>query len=277
MIRKGDRNMDEIAAQNPACLVETELKGGNIGIVTMNNPHRANCLSSELVSGILSALDEFEKAAARVVILRAYPKAKVWSAGHNMKEIPLDGQDPLTWNIPFERLLHRVRGFPVPLIGMIEGSVWGGACDLAMTCDLLVAASSVSFAITPAKIGLPYNAAGLTHFLGVLPLHITKGMLFTAEQLTAEEAFRFGLLNRLVEPEDLENTTFQIAETIASRAPKVIRLLKVELRKLTDGPAINPDDFEEIQQLRREAYRSKDFSEGVHAFFERRSPQFQDD
>lgn len=269
--------MSDTTAQNPVNLVETELKDGAIGIVTMNNPHHANCLSSELVSGILNAFSEFEKASVRVVVLRAYPGAKVWSAGHNMKEIPLDGQDPLTWNIPFERLLHRVRGFPVPVIGMIEGSVWGGACDLAMTCDLLVGASSASFAITPAKIGLPYNAAGLTHFLGVLPLHITKGMLFTAEPLSAEDAFRFGLLNRLVKPEDLESTTMQIADTIASRAPKVIRLLKVELRKLTDGPAINPDDFEEIQQLRREAYRSKDFSEGIHAFFERRSPKFGDD
>ncbi len=268
--------MDDIDAQNPVSLVETQLRSGNIGIVTMNNPHQLNCLSSELVSGILNALDEFEKTSVRVVILRAYPKAKVWSAGHNMKEIPLDGQDPLTWNIPFERLLHRVRKFPVPVIGMIEGSVWGGACDLAMTCDMLVGATSASFAITPAKIGLAYDAAGLTHFFGVLPLHIIKGMLFTAEQLSAEEAFRFGLLNRLVQPEDLENTTFEVAETIASRAPKVVRLLKVQLRKLTDGPALNPDDFEEIQQLRREAYRSSDFPEGVHAFFERRTPQFQD-
>ena len=268
--------MDDVTAQASASIVETQLRGSNIGTVTMNNPHRANCLSSELVSGILSALDEFEKAAVRVVILRAYPKAKIWSAGHNMKEIPLDGRDPLTWNITFERLLHKVRGFPVPVIGMIEGSVWGGACDLAMTCDMLVGATSVSFAITPAKIGLPYDAAGLTHFLGVLPLHIVKGMLFTADQLSAEEAFRLGLLNQLVGPEDLENTTFQVAETIASLAPKVIRLLKVQLRKLTDGPALSPDDFEEIQQLRQEAYRGKDFSEGIHAFFEKRTPQFHD-
>ncbi len=275
-IRNEDLNMDDVAAQDSACIVQSQLKDSNIGIVTMNNPHQANCLSSELVSGVLNALDEFETKAVRVVILRAYPKAKVWSAGHNMKEIPLDGQDPLTWNIPFERLLHRVRRFPVPVIGMIEGSVWGGACDLAMTCDLVVGATSASFAITPAKIGLAYDAAGLTHFLGVLPLHVVKAMLFTAEPLSAEDASRFGLLNRLVEPEDLENTTFKIAETIASRAPKVIRLLKAQLRKLTDGPSLSPDDFEEIQQLRREAYRSKDFSEGVHAFFEKRIPQFQD-
>jgi len=80
------------------------------------------------------------------------------------------------------------------------------------------------------------------------------------------------LLNRLVEAEDLEDATFNMAESIASRAPKVIRHLKAELRKLTSGPALNPDNFEEIQQLRREAYRSKDFSEGVSAFFERRTP-----
>jgi len=68
---------------------------------------------------------------------------------------------------------------------MIEGSVWGGACDLAMTCDQLVGANSATFAITPVKIGLPYNAAGLTHFLGVLPLHIVKAMLLTAEPISA--------------------------------------------------------------------------------------------
>ena len=268
--------MDSITEPNNVRLVETELRGADIGIIAMNNPHQANCLSSELVSGILAALDDFEEKAVRLVILRAYPNAKVWSAGHNMREIPLDGQDPLTWNVPFERLLHRVRKFPVPVIAMIEGSVWGGACDLAMTCDMVIGATSASFAITPAKIGLAYDAAGLTHFLGVLPLHVIKGMLFSAEPLSAEDAMKFGLLNRLVEPQDLEKVTFQIADTIVSRAPKVIRLLKAQLRKLTDGPALNPDDFEEIQQLRREAYRSKDFSEGVNAFFERRVPKFQD-
>jgi methylmalonyl-CoA decarboxylase len=260
---------------NSQALTSTQVVG-QIAVVTMNSPHKANCLGSDLVAGILCALDEFEKSLARAVILRAYPGAKVWSAGHNMKEIPLDGEDPLTWNVPFERLLHRVRSFPVPVIGMIEGSVWGGACDLAMTCDLLVGTPTATFAITPAKIGLPYNAAGLTHFLGVLPLHIVKEMLFTAQPLSSEDALRFGVLNRLVPVEQLEETTFQIAREIAERAPKAIRLLKAEMRKLTSGPALNPDDFEEIQTLRREAYRSADFKEGITAFFERRNPDFKD-
>ena len=176
--------MDSKASPGADAIVLSEIMDGNIGIVTMNNPHQLNSLSSELVAGILEAFDEFEKADIRALVLRAYPGAKVWSAGHNMKEIPMDGQDPITWNVAFEQLLHRVRSFPAPVIGMIEGSVWGGSCDLAMTCDILVGTNSATFAITPAKIGLPYNAAGLTHFLGVLPLHIIKEMLFTADPIS---------------------------------------------------------------------------------------------
>lgn len=259
--------------QEGARLASLELCEG-IGVVTMNHASKANCLSSELVEGILGAMDDLEKAQARVMILRAYPGAKVWSAGHNIREIPLDGQDPLTWNVPLEKLLHRVRGLPVPVIGMIEGGVWGGACDLAMSCDLLVGTPGATFAITPAKIGLPYNTAGLTHFLGVLPTHIIKEMLFTAEPLQAADAFRLGLLNRLVEPEALLETTLGIARSIATKAPLVIRLLKEEMRKLTAGPGLSPDDFEEVQYSRRLAYRSEDFKEGIAAFLEKRTPVF---
>ncbi len=256
-------------------LVQWELKE-DIGIVAMNDPHRLNCLSAELVAGLLKAFDEFEKVRSRVVILRAFSGAKVWSSGHNMKEIPLDGQDPIYWNVPFEQLLHRVQNCLVPVIGMIEGSVWGGACDLTMTCDLLVGTPAATFAITPAKIGLSYNTGGLNHFLNVLPLHIIKEMIFTAQPISAEDARTYGLLNRLVEPDKLEETTLEMARVIAGHAPRAIRVLKAEMRKLTKGPALSADDFEEVQNLRRDAYRSEDFKEGIMAFFEKRAPQFKD-
>jgi len=262
----------------PECdnLTRTEIVD-QIAIVTMNDPKKANCLSSELVGRLLKAFDEFESTrGVRAIILRAQPGAKVWSAGHNIRELAIHSEDPLPWNRPFEKLLHRIRKCPVPVIGMIEGSVWGGACDLAMTCDLLVGAPSASFAITPARIGLSYNAAGLTHFLGVLPLHIIKEMLFTAEPLSARDAHRLGLLNRLVEPDQLEATALKIARDVASRAPMVVRLLKAQLRKLTSGPTMNPDDFEEIQTLRTAVDQSQDLKEGVSAFFERRIPVFED-
>jgi methylmalonyl-CoA decarboxylase len=254
-------------------LLSTEIKE-NIGIAVINDPHKANCLSSAVLQGLLRAFDEFEQQQVRVVILRAYPGAKIWSAGHDLREIHPDGSDPLPYDEPFEQVLHRVIAFPAPVIGMIEGSVWGGACDLAMTCDLLVGTPTASFAITPAKIGIAYNSAGLNHFVGVLPAHIIKEMLFTGEPISAQDAHRLGLLNRLVEADRLEETAMTIARTIVSRAPMVVRLLKAEMRKLTAGKTLSPDEFEELQSLRRRTYRSKDFKEGVQAFFEKRPPAF---
>lgn len=96
------------------------------GVITMNRRERLNCLSRELVQAILAALDELSAAQARAVILRAQPGVKVWSAGHDIQEIPLDGTDPVSWNVPFEVLLRRVRDYPTPVIGLIEGGVWGG-------------------------------------------------------------------------------------------------------------------------------------------------------
>ena len=255
-------------------IVAYEKRDSFIGIITMNNPKRLNCLSTELVAGILNAFDYLEKSRVRVIILRSYSGCKVWSAGHNIKEIPLDGEDPINWNVPFESLLHRVRNCPVPVVGMIEGSVWGGACDLAMTCDILVGTPTVTFAITPAKLGLSYNTAGVNHFLGVLPVHIIKEMFFTAQPISADTAYRLGILNRLVEPEELESVTLKLAGDIARQAPLAVQVLKAEIQRLTAGPGILPDDFEKIQGMRREAYRSNDFKEGIQAFFEKRKPEF---
>ena len=85
------------------------------------------------------------------------------------------------------------------------------------------------------------------------------------------------MLNRLVDADRLEPVTLEMAKEVAARAPKIVRLLKTELRKLNSGPALNPDDFEEIQSLRRGGYQSKDFKEGITAFFEKRVPQFTDE
>lgn len=254
-------------------LLTSEIKE-DIGIAVLNDPQKANCLSSPLLQALLRAFDHFEAQKVRVVIIRAYPGAKIWSAGHDLREIHPDGTDPLPYDEPFEQVLHRVIAFPAPVIGMIEGSVWGGACDLAMTCDILVGTPTASFAITPAKIGIAYNTAGLNHFVGVLPIHIIKEMLFTGEPISAQEARHLGLLNKLVAPDQLEETTMAMARTIASRSPLVVQLLKKEMQQLTAGRTMSADEFEELQGLRRRTYRSKDFKEGVQAFFEKRPPIF---
>lgn len=259
--------------ENEGPLVDVQMLSG-FGVITLDDGGRLNCLSRSLVAAVLDGLTDLLAGGARAVVLRARPGVKVWSAGHYLKEVPTDGSDPITWNVPFEKLLRRVRECPVPVLGMIEGGVWGGACDLAMAMDILVGCPGASFAITPAKLGLPYNTSGLAHFLGVVPLHVLKEMLFTGRPLSAEDAYRLGVLNRLVPAADLEQATFGLAAEIASRAPLAVRVLKEELRRLTVGAGLSADEFEQIQSLRDTAFHSEDFREGLRAFFEKRPPNF---
>jgi methylmalonyl-CoA decarboxylase len=246
----------------------------HIGIATISKPP-VNSLSSDVCEQLLESFDEFEKAHVRVVILRADPATKIWSAGHDIREIPLDGHDAVTWTTGFERVLRRVQNCAVPVIAMLHSSVWGAACDLAVTCDLAIGTPKTTFAITPVKLGISYNTAGMSHFLGVLPLHIVKEMVFTGNPLSAEDAYRFGLLNHLVSPEKLEATTMDIAATIAGRAPLAVSVVKAELSRLSKGSPLSADEFECIQAARRTAFQSDDLKEGVKAFFEKRAPVFQ--
>ena len=261
-------------AENPARPVTRSLIAENIGIATISKPP-VNPLSSDVCAGLLESLDEFEKANVRVVIIRADPYTKIWSAGHDVHEIPLTGHDAVHWTTGFVQVLQRVRYCPMPVIAMLHSSVWGAACDLAVTCDLAIGTPKTTFAITPVKIGVSYNTEGMSHFLGVLPLHVVKEMVFTGDPLSAEDAYRFGLLNRLVEPEKLEETTMTIARTIASRAPLAVAVVKAELRSLTAGTPMSAHEFESIQSVRRAAFRSDDLKEGVKAFFDKRPPVFQ--
>jgi methylmalonyl-CoA decarboxylase len=136
-----------------------------------------------------------------------------------------------------------------------------------VTFDLATGTPRTTFALTQVKLGISYNTAGMSHFLGALPLHAIKERVFTRDPLSADDAYRFGLLNRLVEPDRLEEATMDLARTIAGRAPLVVTVVKSELRRLTAGASLSVDQFEQIQSVRRAAFMSDDLKEGVQAFF----------
>jgi methylmalonyl-CoA decarboxylase len=248
---------------------------GAVGTITLNHPEKHNALSAALIADLLDALAGLTASGARVVVLRAAREVKVWSAGHDVRELPTNGRDPLTYNDPLRRLVRGIKEAPAPVLAMIEGSVWGGACELVMSCDLVVAAEGSTFALTPAKLGVPYDLAGVLNFMRVVGPPIVKEMLFTAEPMPAERALRMGMLNRVVPPDCLESTTAELAAMIARNSPLAISLLKEELYILSAATPLNPEAFERIQALRRRIYDSDDYQEGIRAFFERRPPRFE--
>jgi methylmalonyl-CoA decarboxylase len=157
---------------------------------------------------------------------------------------------------------------------MIEGTVWGGGCDLAFTCDILIGSPKCSFAITPAKIGVPYNASGLIHFLNIVELNIAKEMFFTAKPIDARRAHNLGIINHLVDTEEIETFTLSMAKGISENSPLAISIIKKQLNLLSKAHPMNPQTFEKIATLRRAAYSSQDFLEGRNSFLEKRKPVF---
>lgn len=245
-----------------------------IGTITLTHPQKRNALSEALVREIVDALARLKGQQARVVILRAPAGAKVWSAGHDVTELPAGRRDPLGWDDPLRHLIREIEQFPAPVIAMIEGGVWGGACETVLACDLIVAAPGATFAVTPAKLGVPYNVSGMLTFLNAADLRIVKEMVFTAKPISAERAERIGMINHLVPAEEIEAFTLDLARTIAGNAPLSIAVMKEQLRILAGAHPMSPQGFERVQGLRRLVYDSDDYLEGVRAFLEKRKPVF---
>lgn len=247
---------------------------GQVGIITLDDPRKRNALGARMAAGIVAALDGLRAEDARAVVLRAAPGMKVWSAGHDIDELPRGRRDPLGYNDPLEELLRAVRAFPAPVIAMVHGTVWGGALDLVLSCDLVVADETAAFAITPANLGLPYNITGLLHFLGRLPINVIKEMFFTAAPVDARTAREWRIVNHMVPWDRLESFTLELAATMATKSPLAIAVIKEQLNVLSDYQPVAAQVFERVQGLRRQAYDSSDYLEGLDAFAQKRPPVF---
>jgi len=245
----------------------------SIGTITLSHG-KVNTLSKQLIEDLCAALEEMKSAALQVVILRAAKGAKVFSAGHDVRELPTNGRDPLTYSDPLRHVIREIESHPAPVIAMVEGSVWGGACELVMGCDLVIAATDSTFALTPARLGIPYNLSGTLNFLKVAGMHLVKEMLFTAEPMSAPRLAAAGVINHVVPRAELESFTMDLATRITQTSPLVHRILKEELRVLGNAHPLTPEAYERIQSFRREVYDSSDYQEGIKAFLEKRKPAF---
>lgn len=278
-----DRN-DEQPADGPAAAgagsgdlprgaVQTDVVG-RVGIITLEDRDKRNAIGAEMASRVIAALESLRARRVGAVVLRAAAGMDVWSAGHDIGELPPGGRDPLGYNDSLEGLIRAIRTFPAPIVAMVHGTVWGGALDLVLSCDLAVADETASFAITPANLGLPYNITGLLHFQGRLPINVIKEMFFTAAPIDARKAREWLLINHLVPWDRLETFTLELAATMATKSPLAIAVIKEQLRVLSDYQPIAAHVYERVQGLRRQAYDSSDYREGLEAFAQKRQPIF---
>jgi methylmalonyl-CoA decarboxylase len=191
-----------------------------------------------------------------------------------VRELPTGGRDPLAWNDPLRMLIRRIEEFPAPVIALVEGSVWGGACEVALSCDLVIATPEVTLAITPAKLSVPYNVTGLLTFMNRMPLTLVNEMAFTGEPITAQRAHAQGVINHLVPKGEINEFVIDFAMRVAKNAPLSVTAMKRSIGILAAAKALPPIIFEQIQGQRRLVWDSNDYKEGIAAFLERREPNY---
>lgn len=242
----------------------------------LRNENRYNCLSNELCNEIIDNLQAAYYKECVAVVIKAKCKNGVWSAGHDIKELPTNGDDPLAYDVPMERMLHQIQDLPIPVIAHVNGSVWGGACDMCLSCDMIVSSDNATFAITPAKLGIPYNASGLLHFINQLGINKAREMFFTANPITAEDALNVGLINHIAPAEELDKLLEDtILNPIRRNSILSISAIKRQFRILSRASSsVSAENFERANAWREKVYRGPDFKEGIQSFLEKRAPQY---
>lgn len=149
-----------------------------VAVIEFNYGRKLNALSKVFIDDLMQALSDLNRPEIRCIILRAPSGSKVFSAGHDIHELPSGGRDPLSYDDPLRQITRMIQKFPKPIISMVEGSVWGGAFEMIMSSDLIIAASTSTFSMTPVNLGVPYNLVGIHNLTRDAGFHIVKELIF---------------------------------------------------------------------------------------------------
>jgi enoyl-CoA hydratase/carnithine racemase len=177
---------------------------------------------------------------------------------------------------PFTDALEALDAYPYPTIAALNGHAIGGGLELALSCDLRVAAAPARLGMPPAKLGLVYSHTGLRKFIDTIGAPRTRELFLVGGRIDATTALSWGLVNQLAAADELASTTLALASEIAGNAPLAQAGNKRVIREVLDGrAALAPAVERELLELRLNSFRSDDFREGVRAFAEKRTPRWE--
>jgi enoyl-CoA hydratase/carnithine racemase len=233
--------------------------------VTLDNPAKRNALDADMLEGLAAELPSID---ARCLIVTGAGDA--FSAGYDIGNLtPEKLADVLIH--PFEAAMAALDAVPVPVIAALGGHAFGGGLELAMACDLRVCAPGARLGMPPARLGVVYSHTGLRRFVDAVGTARTRELFLTARPVDAAEARSWGLVNEVVD--DVEARSVELAREVAALSPLSLRGNKRVLHALI--PPLDPGLEAELEGLRREAFASEDFAEGVRSFMEKRPPNWQ--
>ena len=243
---------------------------GRVGLITLNRPQALNALNNQLMREVMDALEAFDKDdTVGAIVITGNEKA--FAAGADIKEMS-DKTATEMAQADHVAVFGRIRAIEKPIIAAVSGWALGGGCEVAMSCDMIVASESAKFGQPEINIGVIPGAGGTQRLTRAVGKSLAMEIILNDRKLTAQEAYQFGLVNRVVPVSDYLNEALKLAEEIASRAPLAVRAAKKMVNaayesSLTDGLA-------EERQAFYSLFNSEDQKEGMNAFAEKRTPEW---
>lgn len=256
--------------------IQLEMRG-SICLLTLNRPDRLNALTVQVAREFNEAVSEALERGARVIVLTGSGRA--FCAGGDLREMQeiagREGRVEAFFDEPL-RILNEsillIRQTPVPFIAAVNGVASGGGCNLALACDLVIAAESAKFNQAFVKIGLVPDCGGTFMLPRLIGLKRATELMFTGDLITAAQAAEMGMINSVTTDGDLMSQVMAMAEKLAQAPTAAIG----QIKKLLEASAVNDygSQLDNERQAQIESGKTKDFTEGVTAFLEKRPPRF---
>ena len=243
---------------------------GRVGLVTLNRPEAMNALNHTLTRELMDALEAFDNDDA-VGAMVVTGNQKAFAAGADIKEMADKTAQEMV-DSDFIEQFGRIRAIRKPVIAAVSGWALGGGCEIAMSCDMIVASETAKFGQPEITIGVIPGAGGTQRLTRAVGKAIAMEMILNNRALSAAEALQFGLINRIVPAEAYLDEALKLAEEVASRAPAAIRSAKKMINQAYErflGDALS-EEKKEFYNL----FTTEDQKEGMRAFAEKRKPQW---
>jgi enoyl-CoA hydratase/carnithine racemase len=273
----------------PSDVLNRELAAGKLLVdcpaegvarLTIANPAKRNALDQSILDAITVTLDELsgESRIGCVIVTGAHG---MFSAGYEIGDITSGQFEEEAERLvahPFTEAIQALEEFPRPTLAALPGHTIGGGLELALACDLRVAAEGIKLGMPPAKLGLVYSHTGLRRFIDTVGVPRTRELFLLGRYIDAATALQWGLVNRVTATDELERLALELATEMAGNAPLSQSGNKRVIAALLNAHADLPEDVEaELLELRRASFTSSDLREGMKAFAEKRPPRWRGD
>lgn len=249
-------------------LVSTD---GGVGVIALNRPEALNALNGQLTSELAQALAAFERDdAIGCVVIRGSEKA--FAAGADIKEMKDKGYIDFYMRDPFAENWEAVSRFRKPLIAAVAGYALGGGCEIAMMCDIIIAADNAKFGQPEISIGVMPGAGGTQRLPRYVGKSLAMYMCLTGDQIGAEEALRAGLVAKVVPLAELHDVAMAAAHKVASKSRPIAMMTKEAVDAAYETTLTQGVQFE--RRVFHAMFATDDQKEGMAAFAEKRAPEF---